>query len=233
MMFGKRKKRPDLKKGLPLLPVLMAVLFMGPPVWGQQITSVPVTDDKARIVISPYAQSVPNDSYTFMGITHLSLDSALTSIGVALEVLAMNTVPDNAAGRAAIFTIDAGETHRIFIINLSHDTINSSNSAFTDSRTHLIFTQASAQFGNVRVVAVNEGPGVPTVVGGVNKYANLAQLSIWGVVYIEGSSTGFAMEFIGDAQDSSVGHDAAGGVGVDPVLDPVSSSTTGASRGIN
>ncbi len=227
-MLGKRKKRLDLKKGLPVLPVLMAVLFLGQPVWGQQITSVPVTDDKARIVISPYAQSVPNDSYTFMGITHLSLDSALTQIGVALEVLAMNTVPDNAAGRATIFTIDAGETHRIFIVNLSHSTINGSNPAFTDSRTHLIFTQASAQFGNVRVVAVNEAPTVPTVVGGVNKYANLAQLSIWGVVVIEASITGFAMEFIGDAQDSSVGRS-----GVDAVLKPVPSSTTGASRGIN
>jgi hypothetical protein len=33
----------------------------------------------------------------------------------------------------------------------------------------------------------------------------LAQLNIWGIVFVESSGTGFAMEFIGDAQDSTLG----------------------------
>ena len=192
------------------------------------ILSVPTTQDNARLVISPYAQAVPNDSYTFIGVSHPSLDSAQTQIGVALEVWNMTTVPNNAAGRAAIFTVDAGETHRIFVVNLSHSSINLNTAAFTDSRTHLILTLDSAQFGSVRVVSINEDPSTPAVVGGINKYDNLAQLNMWGIVFVESSSTGFAMEFIGDAQDSTIGRQ-----NVDTVLAPVNNLSTGISRGIN
>jgi hypothetical protein len=193
-----------------------------------QVVAVPSTDDKARIVLSPYAQSVPNDSYTFMAVNHPSLDTALTQIGVALEVLGMTTVPDNSAGRATIFTVDAGETHRIFIVNVTNSTINSSNPSFTDSRTHLILAQDSAQFGNVRAVSVNESPITPTTVGTTQKYNNLSQLSFWGVVFIESSGTGFSMEFIGDAHDSTIGRNFG-----DSLLDGVSGSSSGVARGIN
>lgn len=205
------------------------VLFIGlflPSIGFSQVT-VPTTDDKARIVLSPYAQAVPNDSYTFMAINHSSLDTALTQIGVAIEVLGMTTVPDNAAGRAAIFTIDAGETHRIFVVNVSHSTINSSNSAINDSRTHLILTADSAQFGNVKAVSLNENPITPTTVNSIRKYNNLSQLSFWGVVFIESSGTGFSMEFIGDAHDSTVGRN------ISIPLEGASQISSGVARGIN
>ena len=189
---------------------------------------VPPTDDKGRIVLSPYAQTVPNDSYTFLAVNHPSLDTALTQIGVALEVLNMTTVPNNAAGRATIFTVDAGETHRIFIVNQSHSNINSSNSSFTDSRTHLILTEDSAQFGNIRAVSVNESPTDPTTVGTTLKYNNLSQLSFWGVNFIESSGAGFFMEFIGDAHDSTLGRNFA-----NTPLEGVSGTSSGVSRGIN
>ena len=163
------------------------------------------TRESTRLAISPYAQAVPNDSYTFMGISHPSLDSALTQIGVVVEAIGMTTTVNNAAGRSQVFTIDAGETHRIFVVNQSHSTINSSNSSFTDSRTHLIPTVDSAQFGSIRVTTVSEAPTTATSVGGVNKYENLAQLNMWGVVFVESGGTGFAMEFIGDMADSTVG----------------------------
>ncbi|MZH40521.1 MAG: hypothetical protein F3740_01690 [Nitrospinae bacterium] len=163
------------------------------------------TRESTRLAISPYAQAVPNDSYTFMGISHPSLDSALTQIGVVVEAIGMTTTVNNAAGRSQVFTVDAGETHRIFVVNQSHSTINSSNSSFTDSRTHLIPTVDSAQFGSIRVTTVSEAPTTATSVGGVNKYENLAQLNLWGVVFVEAGGTGFAMEFIGDMADSTVG----------------------------
>ena len=84
----------------------------------------------ARIAIAPYAQVTANSTYTFIGVSHPSLDQAHTSIGVAVEAIDMTTVPNNAAGRAAVFTVHAGETHRVFIVNQSHATINSSNSDF-------------------------------------------------------------------------------------------------------
>jgi hypothetical protein len=209
------------------LGILIAWIFMPHLVFAQVVT-VPLTEDKARIVLSPYAQSVPNDSYTFMAVNHPSLDTALTQIGVALEVIGMTTVPDNSAGRATIFTVDAGETHRVFVVNVTNSTINSSNASFTDSRTHLILTQDSAQFGNIRAVSVNESPITPTTVGTTQKYNNLGQLSFWGVVFIESSGTGFSMEFIGDSHDSTIGRNFG-----DSQLEGVSGSSSGVARGIN
>jgi hypothetical protein len=160
--------------------------------------------DSSEVAISPYAQAVPNDSYTFIGISHPSLDSASSSIGVAVEVIGMTTTTNNAAGRAAVFTIDAGETHRIFVVNQSHASINTSNAAFTDSRTHLISTVDSAQFGSIRVTTVDEAPNVAVTLNGKDTYENLGQLSMWGVVYVEASGAGFAMEFVGDMADSKI-----------------------------
>jgi len=192
--------------------IILLMLF-GVAVFTQSVqaqTQADSTRFSSRLAISPYAQAVPNDSYTFIGISHPSLDSALTQIGLALEVINMTTTVNNAAGRVQIFTIDAGETHRVFVVNQGHSTINNLNSSFTDSRTHLINTVDSAQFGSVRITSVSERPQLAAgsrnvTVGSVQKFDNLAQLNIWGIVFIESSGTGFAMEFIGDAQDSTLG----------------------------
>ena len=164
----------------------------------------------SRLAISPYAQAIPNDSYTFIGISHPSLDSALTQIGLVVEVIDMTTTVNNASGRASMFTIDAGETHRIFVVNQSHPTINNINPAFTNSNTHLINTVDSAQFGQVRATTVSERPSLPAgsrsvKVGDTYKFDNLSQLLMWGSIYIESSGAGFPMEFIGDAHDSTLG----------------------------
>ncbi len=230
-MTENKSERKELHPKLPqkclAFLLLVMVLWLSLSSAGlAQITAVPSTDDKARVVLAPYAQSIPNDSYTFMSINHSSLDTALTQVGVALEVLGMTTVPDSATGRSTIFTIDAGETHRIFIVNNSHSTINSSNSAFTDSRTHLIFAADSAQFGSVRAVSINENPITPTTVNSIRKYNNLSQLSFWGVVFVESSGTGFFMEFIGDAHDSTIGRNFG-------PLNGVSGISSGVARGIN
>ena len=183
-----------------------------------QVTTADDTLFSSRLVISPYAQAVPNDSYTFIGISHPSLNSALTQIGLALEVVGMQTTVNNKAGRTAVFTVDAGETHRVFIANQGHSTINSSNTAFTDARTHIIPTADSAQFGAIRVTSVSVRPELRardrdvTLQNGALKYDDLSQLSIWGIVYTQASGTGFAMEFIGDMHDSSIGGTVASAI---------------------
>lgn len=192
---------------------IMLLFLFGFAVLSQSVQAQTTADDtrfSSRIAFSPYVQAVPNDSYTFIGVSHPSLDTALTQIGVVLEVIDMTTTVNNKAGRASIFTVDAGETHRIFVVNQSHSTINTSNSSFTDSRTHLINTVDSAQFGSVRITTVSKRPEQAAAsrfvsVGGTPKFDNLAQLNIWGIVFIESSGTGFAMEFVGDAQDSTLG----------------------------
>jgi hypothetical protein len=173
----------------------------------------------ARIAIAPYAQVVANDSYTFIGVSHPSLATAHTSIGLVVEAMNMTTVPNTKAGRAAIFTVSAGETHRVFIVNQSHATINGNNASFTDTQTHLITTTDASQFGNIKVTSVGTHPygatldvnrpgrysdtssGVRAV--SIQRYDGLNQLSMWGVVYQESNGAGFAMEFIGDMHDSS------------------------------
>ncbi|MBT7935879.1 MAG: hypothetical protein HN722_06750 [Nitrospina sp.] len=199
-----------------ILFALIGMLYFAPTASGQ--SQADNTRFSARLAISPYAQAVPNDSYTFIGVSHPSLDSALTQIGVVVEAIGMTTTINTTAGRAVVFTVDAGETHRVFIVNQGNATINSSNASFTDSRTHLIPTVDSAQFGAVRVTSVSERPeqlatSRNVTVGSVQKFDNLAQLSIWGIVYIESGGAGFAMEFIGDMQDSTLGGNLSSGVG--------------------
>ena len=186
------------------LVALFGVLYFAQ-VAGAVIEKEDTTRDSTRVAISPYAQAVPNDSYTFIGVSHPSLDTALTQIGLVLEAVGMSTSAGTQSSRSVVFTIDAGETHRIFIVNQSHSSINDQNSAFTDSRTHLITTSNSAQFGAVRLTTVTKYPTTSTVVGTKDKFANLAQLSMWGIVFVEASSVGFAMEFIGDMADSTIG----------------------------
>ena len=211
-----------------ILFALIGMLYFAPAASGQ--TQADATRESTRLAISPYAQAVPNDSYTFIGVSHPSLDSAMTQIGVVVEAIGMTTTINNAAGRAAIFTVDAGETHRIFIVNASHSSINDQNSSFTDSRTHLITTSNSAQFGAVRITTVTKFPTTPTQVGTKDKFANLGQLSMWGIVFVEASSVGFAMEFIGDMADSSIGGNITHLV---PHLGPGFRSVQQPGRGIN
>ena len=223
-----------------ILLALVGMLYFTPAASGQ--TQADVTRESHRIAISPYAQAVPNDSYTFIGVSHPSMDTALTQIGVVVEVIGMTTTVDNAAGRAQVFTVDAGETHRVFVVNQSNSTINTSNASFTDSRTHIIPTVDSAQFGSIRVTSVSARPGLAAgsrqlTINGVNKFDNLAQLSIWGIVFVESSGAGFAMEFIGDMQDSTLGGNITNGVGSDSAALGNGSNSIGAfsrpARGIN
>ena len=189
----------------------------------------------ARHAVSPYAQVVPNESYTFVGISHPSLATAHTSIGVVLEVLDMTTVPNTAVGRAAVFTVDAGDTHRVFIVNQNHATINAANDEFTGSKTHIINTANTSQFGSIKVTGIHTAPINRTTgknrgtddgsngcntktdrsdscytgeTGGtavVKRFDNVSQLAMWGVVYQSSNGAGFALEFIGDMHDSSSG----------------------------
>ena len=194
----------------------------------------------ARIAIAPYAQVVADDSYTFIGISHPSLATAHTSIGVVVEAMDMTTVPNTSAGRAAVFTVSAGETHRVFIVNQSHATINLNNSSFTDTQTHLITTSDGSQFGNVKVWGIGTSPSAKSSTaqrpgaytsGSLSRYDNIAQLSMWGVVYQSANGAGFALEFVGDMHDSSV-------AGSEVVQEAdgtamLGANTSGAGRGIN
>jgi len=208
------------KLNLFLMLVILGFGIMTQTAQAAEITQAPdlkgLTDRNARVALAPYAQVVPDDSYTFIGISHPSLATAHTSIGVAVEVLDMTTVPNNAAGRAAVFTVSAGETHRVFVVNQSHSTINLNNSSFTDTLTHIITTSDTSQYGNIQVTGIGTSPNKTTTTakrpgdyrdGGnaLSRADNVSQLAMWGVVYQSANGAGFALEFIGDMHDSSAG----------------------------
>jgi len=199
----------------------------------------------ARQAIAPYAQVVADNSYTFIGISHPSLATAHTSIGVVVEALNMTTVPNTKTGRAAVFTVSDGETHRVFLINQSHATINANNSSFTDTQTHLITTTDAAQFGNIKVWSIGTSPNYnskATMRPGkyytdaaapgdhIYRHDNLAQLAMWGVVYQTSNGAGFAMEFVGDMHDST-----ASGTTWEPAegAQIIDGNSSGIGRGVN
>jgi hypothetical protein len=185
------------------------------------------TFNGARYALTPYVQAVPNDSYTFMAFSHPSLSSAQSKIGVIVELVNMATVPDDTGGASVNFTIDAGETHRVFVVNQSHATIGVGKTGFTDSRTHVITTQDSAQFGSARITGINN---IPTTPDSNDQFDNVGQLSMWGVVFIPSSGTGFYMEFIGDAQDSSI---TDGTANANLTATESNANSSGPARGIN
>jgi len=203
-----------------VLMSLIGMLFFSEFAFGQTSARDQSYKNSDQIAVSPYAQAVPNDSYTFIGISHPSLRSAAKNIGVVVEAVGMTTTSNTPAGRSAVFTVSGGETHRVFVVNQGHASINSANSAFTDDRTHLITTTDTSQFGSIRVTTVDEDPrylasgsaGTPgTCVTHGNVidtegcgYETLNQLNMWGIVYSEAAGTGFAMEFIGDMHDSTI-----------------------------
>jgi hypothetical protein len=215
-------------KGDPELTQAPNLASRGPDNSGVFLTTGP--QHNGRLAIAPYAQVVPNSSYTFIGVSHPSLATAHTSIGLVVEAMNM-THPTQQAGngitvemqRAVAFTIDAGQTHRVFIVNEGHAIINSLNANINNKNTHLIITKTDeSQFGNVRVTMVGTEPnrktndtnrtggwytrhaaGTAEPKNGNVRFDNLNQLSMWGVVYQESNGAGFSLEFIGDMHDSS------------------------------
>ena len=205
-----------------ILMSLVGMLFFVEFAFGQTSARSLSYRNSDEIAISPYAQAVPNDSYTFIGISHPSLKTSARKIGVVVETVGMTTTQDTPAGRSAVFTVSGGETHRVFVVNQGHKHINSSNAAFTGSKVHLLQTVNTPQFGSIRVSTVDEAPNVirsyDSIAGTGDDchtlthiqtnegcgWENLAQLSMWGVIYMESSGAGFSMEFIGDMHDSRI-----------------------------
>jgi len=149
---------------------------------------------KNRTAVSPYVQTDANSTYSFVGITHPSLNTAVTQIGLTMAAIGFS---DTVTSQT--FTVGAGETYRIFVVSTNHSTINS-NTITNSNVLFIASTNGSGQNGQLRMSlnATN-----PTAIVVNNKVNNLNQISMWGAIVIPSSSTGFAMEFVGDAHDSA------------------------------
>jgi hypothetical protein len=163
-----------------------------------------------KSVVSPYWQS-DSGSYTFIAVSHTSLSGMASQIGVTVNALGKDQV---AFGTAVSFTIDSGTTTRIFIVNTSHATVNPT----TIPTGEFIQGTTDFTFGHILVSPVASNPekrtrgAEPDQTGGTEfpGYRDSTMLSFWGSVVIEQNTTGFAMEFIGDMNDSQGGQNVLG-----------------------
>ena len=158
------------------------------------------------MVVAPYWQTEGGASYTFIAVTHSSLSGMASQIGVKINAI---TSTKTAYATAQHFTVSAGETKRVFIIPTNHATITST----TVPDAVFLAGTTNYTFGHIRV---NPGTSVPQratidFAPSVSKmpqsfhgdgFRDTTMLSYWGSVIVEANTTGFAMEFIGDMNDS-------------------------------
>ena len=152
------------------------------------------------MVMSPYWQTEGGASYTFIAVSHSSLSGMASSIGVTINAITSAKTP---YATAATFTVIAGNTQRVFLVPTNHATINST------SIPTAVFLAGTTNFtyGHVRVLPQTTHPMLKyggkieaTYVG--DGFRDSTMLTYWGSVIVEANTTGFAMEFIGDMNDS-------------------------------
>ena len=159
-----------------------------------------------------------------IGVTINAVPSKINDLSVANQV--------EQFGHAATFTVTSGTTKRVFIVRSNHPTINPTSitdAAFITGTSN--FTHGSVRIdqvstnpeirtktdvkcsgesiddggitrcsGNIVVTGTNTGYQNPG-----DGYTDATMMSYWGSVVVEKNTTGFAMEFIGDMNDSQGG----------------------------
>jgi hypothetical protein len=163
-------------------------------------------------VVSPYWQS-DSGSYSFIAVSHTSLSGMASQIGLTMTALGSDQVD---FGTALTFTVDSGTTTRVFIVNTSHDTVNPTNLPTAK------FIQGTTDFthGQVLITPIASNPEQTTPhAEPFPGYRDSTMLSYWGSIVIEANTIGFAMEFIGDMNDSQGGQTVIEG-GINKIVGP-------------
>ena len=170
--------------------ILIALFLMVDVFWSSRLDLALAIENKSR-VISPYWQS-DSGSYTFIAVSHSSLSSIATQVGMVINAIQSDLT---AFGTAITFTISGGSTERIFIVRTNNSIINSTSI----SSARFIVGTTNFKHGHLRIEPVATNP--TTAFGSGRR--DITMLNFWGAVVIETNTTGFAMEFIGDMQDSA------------------------------
>ena len=89
-------------------------------------------------------------------------------------------------------------TTRLFIVRNDHSSINVGS--IPDAK--FITDISNFKHGHLSAVSVATSPTVSTGTGSGDGYRDATMLSFWGAIIIDQSTSGFAMEFIGDMHDS-------------------------------
>ena len=177
------------------------------------LAGIAFAETNNKSVVSPYWQS-DSGSYTFIAVSHTSLSGMASQIGLTMTALGSDQVN---FGTALTFTIDSGTTTRVFIVGTNHDTFNPTSIPSAQ------FIQGTTNFthGSVLITPVASNPEQVSFPHAepFPGYRDTTMLSYWGSVVIEQNTTGFAMEFIGDMNDSQGGQAFAGN-GINQIVGP-------------
>ena len=162
--------------------------------------------DNRHLVVSPYWQS-DSTSYSFIAVSHPSLSEMASQIGLELNAIQSDL---SAFSTAISLTVSAGETERVFIVRTGHSIINST----IIPSGHFIVGTTNYTYGNIIIRNIASHPFVQA--GGVDGtpsdgrgYRDVTMLSFFGGIVFDGTTTGFAMEFIGDTHDSTTTYNAS------------------------
>jgi hypothetical protein len=142
-------------------------------------------------VVSPYWQS-DGDAYTFVSVSHGSLDLMSSQIGVIMQ--AVSNDGTTSFGTSS-FTVSQNSTTRIFVVATNHSTINSST--ITDSAGVFVSGTTTSSSGSLVFTPRSTTPRSDTA-----QITDVTSLNYWGAIVVSSASSGFAMEFIGDTHDS-------------------------------
>jgi len=167
---------------------------------GNNLKAVGCIAANNSIVMAPYWQ-VDGGSYSFIAVSHSSLSGMASQIGLHMEAIKSDAT---AYASAATFTISAGKTERVFIVPSTHATVN----ATSIPTGKFLAGTSDFTYGSVRVTPVMTHPELKWKTNFNNDapgtgFRDITMLSYWGSVIIEANTTGFAMEFIGDMNDST------------------------------
>ncbi|MDA0691472.1 MAG: hypothetical protein O3A78_03885 [Nitrospinae bacterium] len=137
-----------------------------------------------------------------------------SQIGVTINAIQKDKT---AFGTATSFTLTAGSTTRVFIVRTNQTSINATS---IPTAQFIVGSTAAFQHGHVRIDPVATTPGFRTGENVGAGFRDATMLSYWGAVVIESNTTGFAMEFIGDAHDSAATSSNHGSIAVSGVGAP-------------
>ncbi len=165
--------------------------------------SVNAVENKSSIV-SPYWQT-DSGSYTFLAISHPSLTFMNSQIGVRIQAQLKDGSKSGVfespnPNGIYEFTISRNQTKKVFIVTTNDPIFNPGN---FPSELLIVKTGSGAQ-GQLAFSPIASDP--ESYAGNTNSegrgHPDITMLSLWGAVVVQSTSTGFAMEFVGDHHDS-------------------------------
>ena len=129
--------------------------------------------------VSPYVQTDVDSTYSFVGVTHPSLNTSVTQIG-----LTMAPIGFSGTVTTSTFTVGAGETYRIFVVSTNHSTINSRT--LTDSNVLFISaTTGGSEQGQLRMTLNANAPAVQVVNQKINNLPSNETLHLTVTPYLK------------------------------------------------